>query len=113
MADAATVAHKVDVLRGHCEALGRDPAEGRGQPVEHARPHRQVRGGDGGDTREFLREATGQDPTTSDIGTPDELVARIEELAAAGVQYFIFNMPTGSPDTVRQVGELLIGRLGD
>jgi hypothetical protein len=37
-------------------------------------------------------------------------VARVEELAAAGVQYFIFNMPTGSPDTVRQVGELLINR---
>jgi hypothetical protein len=28
------------------------------------------------------------------------------------VQYFIFNMPTGSPDTVRQVGELLIERFG-
>ena len=25
--DAATVAHKVDVLRGHCKAIGRDPSE--------------------------------------------------------------------------------------
>jgi F420-dependent oxidoreductase-like protein len=25
--DAATVAHKVDVLRGHCDVVGRDPAE--------------------------------------------------------------------------------------
>ena len=25
--NAATVAHKVDVLRGHCEAVGRDPAD--------------------------------------------------------------------------------------
>ena len=25
--DAATVAHKVEVLRGHCEAIGRDPSE--------------------------------------------------------------------------------------
>ena len=26
-ADPETAAHKVDVLRGHCEAIGRDPAE--------------------------------------------------------------------------------------
>ena len=44
---------------------------------------------------DFLRQVTGEEPTTSDIGTPDELVARVEELAAAGVQYFVFNMPTG------------------
>ena len=64
-------------------------------------------------TKDFLRQVTGEEPTTSDVGTPDELVARVEELAAAGVQYFVFNMPTASPDTVRQVGELLIGRFGD
>jgi alkanesulfonate monooxygenase SsuD/methylene tetrahydromethanopterin reductase-like flavin-dependent oxidoreductase (luciferase family) len=61
-------------------------------------------------TRDFLRQVTGEEPTTSDIGTPDELVARIDELAGAGVEYFIFNMPTGTPDTVRQVGDLMIGR---
>jgi len=33
-------------------------------------------------------------------------------LAAAGVEYFVFNVPTGTPDTVRQVGELLVGQLG-
>jgi hypothetical protein len=37
-------------------------------------------------------------------------VARVEELAAAGVEYFVFNVPTGTPDTVRQVGELLVDR---
>ena len=63
-------------------------------------------------TRDFLRQATGQDPTGSDIGTPDQLVARVEELAAAGVQYFMFNMPTGTPATVRQVGELMVGTFG-
>ena len=56
---------------------------------------------------------TGEEPTGSDIGTPDELVARVEELAAAGVEYFVFNMPTGTPDTVRQVGELLVERFAD
>jgi alkanesulfonate monooxygenase SsuD/methylene tetrahydromethanopterin reductase-like flavin-dependent oxidoreductase (luciferase family) len=106
--DAATVAHKVEVLRGHCEALGRDPSE-----VTVSRLSTLVLTGSAEETastRDFLRQVTGEEPTTSDIGTPDELVARVEELAAAGVQYFIFNMPTGTPDTVRQVGELLVGR---
>ena len=106
--DAATVAHKVDVLHGHCEAVGRDPAE-----VTVSRLSTLVltaSAEETASTRDFLRQVTGEEPTTSDIGTPDELVARVEELAAAGVQYFVFNMPTGSPDTVRQVGELLVER---
>ena len=70
-------------------------------------------GGDGCNPVPSSVRSPARQPTTSDIGTPDELVARVEELAAAGVQYFIFNMPTGSPDTVRQVGELLINRFGD
>ena len=56
---------------------------------------------------------TGEEPTGSDVGTPDELVARVEELAAAGVEYFIFNMPTGTPETVRRVGETVVGAFGD
>ena len=60
-------------------------------------------------TREFLRQV-GADPGASDVGTEDELVARVEELATAGVDYFVWNIPTGTPDTVRRVGELLVGR---
>src|SRR5580692_1701476 len=109
--DPATVAHKVGVLRGHCEALGRDPAE-----VTVSRLSTLMLTGSAEETastRDFLRQVTGEEPTSSDIGTPGELVARVEELAAAGVQYFIFNMPTGTPDTVRQVGELLVDRFAD
>ena len=109
--DAATVAHKVDVLRGHCEALGRDPSEvtvSRLSTLVLTASEEETAA-----TRDFLRQVTGEEPTTSDIGTPDELVARVEELAAAGVEYFIFNMPTGTPDTVRRVGELLVDRFAD
>jgi alkanesulfonate monooxygenase SsuD/methylene tetrahydromethanopterin reductase-like flavin-dependent oxidoreductase (luciferase family) len=105
------LAHKVDVLRRHCEELGRDPSD-----ITVSRLSTLVltaSAEETASTRDFLRQVTGEEPTTSDIGTPDELVARVEELAAAGVQYFIFNMPTGSPETVRQVGELLISRFGD
>src|ERR1700722_1650879 len=106
--DAATVAHKVDIMRGHCKEFGRDPTE-----VTVSRLSTLVLTGTEEETvatKDFLRQVTGEEPTTSDIGTPDELVGRVEELAAAGVEYFVFNMPTGSPSTVRQVGELLVDR---
>jgi F420-dependent oxidoreductase-like protein len=108
--DAPEIAHKVDVLRRHCQSLGRDPSE-----VTVSRLSTLVLTASDEETeatRDFLRQATGQDPSGSDIGTPDQLVARVEELAAAGVQYFVFNMPTGTPATVRQVGELLVGTYG-
>ena len=88
------------------------PVRGHGQPAEHARAHRRRRRRRRR-TKDFLRQVTGDEPTGSDVGTPDELVARVEELAAAGVEYFIFNMPTGTPDTVRRVGELLVARFPD
>jgi alkanesulfonate monooxygenase SsuD/methylene tetrahydromethanopterin reductase-like flavin-dependent oxidoreductase (luciferase family) len=108
--DAAEVAHKVDVLRGHCAAVGRDPSD---ITVSRLSTLVLTTGDDETEaTKEFLRQVTGQDPGGSDIGTPDQLVARVEELAAAGVEYFVFNMPTGTAATVRQVGELLVGAFG-
>ena len=62
-------------------------------------------------TKDFLRQVTGEEPAGSDVGTPDQLIARIEELAAAGVEYFVFNIPTGTPETVRQVGREVVGAL--
>ena len=32
------------------------------------------------------------------------------DLTAAGVEYFVFNVPTGTADTVRQLGEVLVAR---
>jgi len=106
--DPATIAHKVGVLRAHCAEVGRDPSE-----VTVSRLSTLVLTGSSEETaatRDFLRQATGQEPTTADIGTAEELVARIEELASAGVEYFVFNMPTGSPEMVRQVGDVLVAR---
>ena len=107
--DPATVAHKVDVLRGHCKEVGRDPAEvtvSRLSTLMLTASEEETSA-----TKDFLRQV-GADPGGGDVGTADELVARIEELAAAGVEYFVFNIPTGTPETVRQVGELLVGHFG-
>jgi F420-dependent oxidoreductase-like protein len=108
--DPETIAHKVEVLRGHCAAVGRDPGA-----VTVSRLSTLVLTADAEETaatKDFLRQATGEEPTGSDVGTVDELVARVEELAAAGVGYCIFNMPTGNPETVRRVGEALVARVG-
>jgi len=107
--DAATIAHKVDVLRGHCKAVGRDPAA-----VTVSRLSTLVLTGSDEETaatKDFLHQVTGEEPTGSDVGTPAQLVARIEELAAAGVEYFVFNVPTGTPETVRRVGDAVVGAL--
>jgi len=106
--DPATVAHKVEVLRGHCRDVGRDPSE-----VTVSRLSTLVLTANEEETaatKDFLRQATGEEPSGSDVGTAEELVARVEALAAAGVEYFVFNVPTGTPDTVRQLGTVLVSR---
>ena len=40
--DAATVAHKVEVLRRHCADVGRDPSEVTVSRLQHARAHRDA-----------------------------------------------------------------------
>ena len=105
--DPGTVAHKVEILRRHCADVGRDPAD-----VTVSRLSTLVLTANAEETaatKDFLRQVTGEEPSGSDVGTLDELASRMEELAAAGVDYCIFNMPTGTSDTVRQVGKALIG----
>ena len=50
------------------------------------------------------------DSSGFNVGTEDEILAQVEELAAVGVDYCIFNMPTSGPDAVRRAGGLLAGR---
>ena len=88
------------------------PFRGDRQPAQHARAHRRAR-------RRRRRRGTScarsparsPRPRTSARPTSSWPVSRSWRPRVS--QYFIFNMPTGSPDTVRQVGELLIGRFGD
>jgi alkanesulfonate monooxygenase SsuD/methylene tetrahydromethanopterin reductase-like flavin-dependent oxidoreductase (luciferase family) len=97
----------VEVLRRHCADVGRDPAD-----VTVSRLSTLVLTANAEETtatKDFLRQVTGEEPSGSDVGTLDELASRMEELAAAGVDYCIFNMPTATSDTVREVGKALIG----
>ena len=106
--DPATVAHKVEVLRGHCRDVGRDPSDvtvSRLSTLVLTSSEEETAA-----TKDFLRQVTGEEPSGSDVGTVDELVSRVDDLTAAGVEYFVFNVPTGTADTVRQLGEVLVAR---
>jgi F420-dependent oxidoreductase-like protein len=103
--DVATVRHKLAVLREHCEAVGRDPASitvSRLSTLVITDSAEETAG-----TWELLNSAEGMDASGFNVGTEDEIVAQVEELAGAGVDYCIFNMPVSGVDAVRRAGELL------
>ena len=84
--DAATLAHKVDVLRRHCDALGRDPAE---------------------------IEVTALVMSGGVTGT-DELLAQAEALGAAGADTVVVGPPP--PEPARWLEEVcgpLVARLAE
>ncbi len=98
--DAATVAAKIDVLRRHCDALGRDPAE-----VEVTHLGSIVLGRDRHDLRdrvERLRPAhLGPDryAAAANAGTIDDHEAGFRALARAGVQTVIVSTPDSLDST--------------
>ena len=90
--DADTVRHKLAVLREHCAAEGRDPAE---VTVTHLGAAR-VLSDDGA-----AREGEG-------AATVEEHVGRYRELAEAGVQTAIVALSdAGGPESVRRFAEVL------
>ena len=98
--DPATVAHKVEVLHGHCREVGRDRSEvlvthlstaltgttpaAVGEAVEQLRPKRS--------TPESYAVAV-------NAGTVEDHVGRFRELADAGVQLAIVNLPDLGDET--------------
>jgi F420-dependent oxidoreductase-like protein len=74
--DAATVRHKVEILRGHCADVGRDPADVR---VTHLSTASVV-------------APTGDRPH-ADAGSVDEQIGRYRELGESGVQTAIVSIP--------------------
>jgi F420-dependent oxidoreductase-like protein len=107
--DAATVRHKVEVLRRHCADVGRDPAEilvshlatalvGRDRAevddlVESLKPKRA--------TPESYAAAVA-------AGTVADHVGRFRDLHVAGVRLAIVNLPDlDDPDPVARFGEVI------
>ncbi|HTZ08071.1 MAG TPA: LLM class flavin-dependent oxidoreductase, partial [Acidimicrobiales bacterium] len=109
--DPDTVRHKVEVLRQHCAAVGRDPAE-----VTVTRLSTLVLTGSPDETegvRGLLHDAAGEQASGADVGQEEDIVARVEELVDAGVQYLIVNMPTAGEEAIHRVGTVLGTRFPD
>jgi F420-dependent oxidoreductase-like protein len=92
--DAATVKHKLDVLRRHCEDVGRDPAEITktrlgGLVIAPTHEEAERRGAE-------LRAARGMNEewfqTSQILGDPEEVAEQVEELLDAGLDGVMFNM---------------------
>ena len=92
--DPATVRHKLEVLEGHCEAIGRDPAEitktrlgGLVIADTNAEADRLAR---------LMAEARGMDPARAraylTVGDPDSVCEQLAPYFEAGLDGMIFNM---------------------
>jgi F420-dependent oxidoreductase-like protein len=104
-----TIAHKLDVLRGHCKDVGRDPAEivttRLGTLVLTSSAEETER------TTGFLRGMAGDGfGEQFTVGEAGEVVDQVGALVDAGLDGLIFNMPLSEPDTITRAGELLTGQ---
>ncbi|MHB8513660.1 MAG: LLM class F420-dependent oxidoreductase [Actinomycetota bacterium] len=105
--DPAGIRHKVQVLRQHCESVGRDPSE-----ITFSRLASLFLIEDPAAAKTFrdgLAQQLGEEQVSAfHIGGETEIVDQIEAVIQAGAQYLIFNLPGASPDQVSRVGDILI-----
>lgn len=99
------IRHKIGVLRDHCAAVGRDPAEittswlGTLVLVENAEEADAV--------ASMLSDAIGPDfRERTIVGDADGVVEQVNALIDAGLDMIIVNMPTADAAAVRRAGEL-------
>jgi F420-dependent oxidoreductase-like protein len=104
--DLDTVRHKLEVLRGHCADVGRDPGEimtTRLGSLFFADTDAQA-----DETRSMLIGLAGAEFVEScTIGTEDQIVDQVAAILDAGVDEPIFNLPFADPEVVARVGKLL------
>lgn len=104
--DPAMVAHKFDVLRGHCEAVGRDFSEitlCNNIGMVLARNEAE------------LAAKKEKYPGFGDIqGTPDMVLSKLEEYGKVGSQYVTFHIPDAEEiEPILLLGEEVLPRLAE
>ncbi len=113
--DVETLKHKFDVLRGHCEDLGRDYEE-----ITRSTSVNVYLLEEGEDPEEATTEARGSQSYEEYskqfmVGTADEISSRLQPMVDAGVEYFIVYLPRVAYDQepVRRFGREVAARFAD
>jgi F420-dependent oxidoreductase-like protein len=107
----ATIRRRLDILRNHCEDVGRDYGElittRRGSLMLAATEEEAEQ------TSELIRNAAGPEfDEQFTVGTEDQIVEQVGALVDAGLDCLIFDMAYGTADQVRQVGKRLVSEFG-
>jgi F420-dependent oxidoreductase-like protein len=104
--DTDMIRHKIKVIHEHCATVGRDPSE-----IDITRMATLVLTGSPEQTaqmNDFLAGVAGAEAVGAfNVGEEQEIVDQVAQLAEAGVDELIFNMPLSPPEDVRRAGELL------
>ena len=108
--DSAFVARKLDVLRRHCDAVGRDPAT-----IEVTQLSTTLVGRDGTELDHLIettkprRAATSKYVNQSNAGTIDDQIGRFRSLADVGVQTAIVSLPDldGTPTALERFAAII------
>lgn len=108
--DADTVRHKVEVLHGHCAAVGRAREE---VTVTHL--SQAMTASDAAALRERIEAIRGPSQSAEEVaaatgaGTIDDQIGRYRQLADAGVQHAIVALPDASDlGTVAAFGDVIV-----
>jgi len=107
----ATIRRRLEILRKHCEDVGRDPAEitttRRGSLIVTATSDEAEA------TSKLIRDAAGPEfDEQFTVGTEDQIVEQVSALVDAGLDGLIFDMAYAPTDQVRQVGRRLVSEFG-
>ncbi len=99
--DAATVAHKFEVLRQHCERVGR--------PYDAITRSNDVGILIAANERELAAKKARYGETFDLVGTPDQIIEGVQRYAQVGSQYITFHMPDASEiEPILLLGETVV-----
>ena len=108
---AATIKRRLDILRAHCDEVGRDYSEitttRRGSLIVTESEEEA----DG--LAKMLRDAAGPEfDEQFTVGTEEQVLEQVGMLVDAGLDSLIFDMAYAPPETVRRIGTALVANFG-
>jgi F420-dependent oxidoreductase-like protein len=105
------VRQKLDVLAGHCAAVGREASEIKKTRLGSL--FLTASAEETKSTRDFVVAAAGEEALGGfTVGQEDDVVGQVKRFIDAGLDELIFNMPFATPATIARAGRLLTSTFG-